>query len=346
MSVVLNDEEVRLYFSEIATGTRTITVKNSKGKELLGILRQPTALEYRVGAEIYKDTFEDSIVNNIRTRKQLETDFIKQYNFLTEAELSKLSRLESELKVLRKQLIRLSGEPILVRQRREDLDKKEIEYYTLFSKRAKYYTETAEYQAESTEMFHYAKFCISLWKTTESFLVERDDVLRRQAIQQLTSFVRGFDQGTLRALARNPIIRTRWRASKKTGNPFFGIPMQGGNQFLGSPSAYWTPDQIGMSSWLMYYDDVTEAFEAPEWLLKDDEKLDRWVEKKMEAKERERIKKLGVGSDRDAYDHEEVIVFGDDKDLLFGEGSPYTPKWDKGKSGDNISDQKSILGNN
>jgi hypothetical protein len=347
MSVVLSDEEVKLYFAEIATGKRSCRIRNGKGQEIEIELRQPTVLERRKGIEIYKEAFDDCIANGIRTRKQLEKDFLERYKsvLMTEEDQVSLTRIESELKVIRRQLLRYDGEVVLVRQKREELDKKEKEYYAILSKRLQYYTETAEYQAESAEIYFYAKFCIpSLWPAVDSFSNEQDQVIKSLAISHLTSFIRGFDQSTLRALARNLNIRTRWRIANKTGSPFFGIPMQGGSQFFESPTADWTGDQVGLCSWLLYYDDVIQAFEAPEWLLKDDEKLDTWVDKKMQEKESERIKKLGMSGDRSAYDHQDVIVFGDDKDLLFGEGSPYVPAWDKGKREGNITDQKKTLG--
>jgi len=344
MSVVLSDEEVKLYFAEITTGQRTVTIGNGKGEEKEVILRQPTAVERRGGAKEFKQAFEDCIADGIRTRKQLERDFIDRYKFITAEDQERLTRIEAELKIFRKQLLRLPGEPILVKQKKEEIEDKEFEYFSILSNKNRYYTETAEYQAESAEINYYARFCVpEVWRTPKEFQHERDAVLRRNILTQLTSFVRGFDQGTLRALARNPNIRTRWRVSKKTGNPFFGIPMQGGQNFIGSPTAEWSSDQAGLSSWLMYYDDVAEAFEAPEWLMRDDDKLDKWVEKKMKAREMERIKKLGTGSDRSAYDHEEVIVFDDDKDLIFGEGSPYKANYDRKTSGGKISDEKSVL---
>jgi len=342
MSVTLSESEVRLYFTEIATGTRQFKVRDGNGKERLGIFRQPTPKERREGARLYKEVYDLSLEEGIRTRVQLERDFINRYSFLTERESAQLRQMEAEIKLLTKQVMKYSHEPILFKQKKEDLGKKEAEYYTLLSKRSHYYTETAEFQAESAEMFYYASVCVpDVWSSRKDFSKERDKSLVSRLILELTAFIRGFDQSTLRAIARSPLVRTRWRIANKTGNPFFGIPMQGGSTFFATPTAEWSYDQAGVCSWLMYYDDVTQAFEAPEWMLKDDDKLDEWVQRKMKEKEAERIKNLGTGA-RDAYDHQDVIVFGDDRDLLFGEGSPLAgPPKKSPVTG--ISDERTIL---
>ena len=82
MSVVLSDEDVLLYFTEIATGTRSIDVYAKRGS-VACLLTQPTPERKREGAEVYKRVYDLSIKEGIRTRQQLERDFINQYEFLS-----------------------------------------------------------------------------------------------------------------------------------------------------------------------------------------------------------------------------------------------------------------------
>jgi hypothetical protein len=348
MSVVLTDAEAILYFTEIASATRSFAVEDEVGTQRRGVLQQPTPLQRRVGAETYRETYEVCLKEGIRTRKQLETDFLERYQPLTDQEQATLRRLEGQRAVIEKKILRSGSEPLLLRQQREELEKVNVEYYSLLSKRTNYYTSTAEYQAERSEMIYYAECCATdVWPTPAGFRNETDRVLIERMVNHLAGFIRGFDQGTLRALARSPVVRTRWRVSNKTGSPFFGIPMAGGQAFFARPTADFTQDQINLCSWLMYYDDVSQAFEAPEWILNDDDKLDKWVEKKVQEREAERLKRVG-SSGKTGHDHQDVIVFDEDREFMFAEGSPhreaFARKVKAAERTTGTTDQKNVAG--
>jgi len=325
MSTRLTSEEAQLYFFEIASGRRYLKVRNGSGREFQGYMNYPSQNMQMEGRRIYFETMREAKEDKVRTREELEADVIARLEVFSEREKAELKEIDAQRTVIRAQLKKLSfAHSSIIEKKKEELRDFDTRYYEISYKRDSFYQLTAEYLAEQAEVSFYAKFCVPcIWKTPEEYVNERDDMLRGLVISHLISFIRSFDQGTLRAIARESEVRIKWRASKKTGAPFFGIPMSGGSQMFTGPTAGWTRPQTHLVSWLMYYDDVTEAYQAPDWLLNDDTKLDEWVEKKSKEKEMERNKNAAGNKGSGMQD---LFVFGEEKEILFSEGSPYLAK--------------------
>jgi hypothetical protein len=99
--------------------------------------------------------------------------------------------------------------------------------------------------------------------------------------------------------------RARWKAATKTGSPLFE-----------GPTTDWNINQVALSYWTNFYDNVYEHPERPDQnIINSDDLLDKWVEdesKKMEdrAKSNSRnYNKRPTGT----YDKEEVIYFDEEE---------------------------------
>lgn len=117
--------------------------------------------------------------------------------------------------------------------------------------------------------------------------------------------------GILRRIARGQgeagaEWRARWKASTKTGSPLFD-----------GATTDWNINQVALSFWSSFYDNIYEHPDRPEQkIIENDDLLDKWVQdqaKKMEERARKnskgyRDKKIS------ALDHDEVIVFDEELD--------------------------------
>lgn len=95
--------------------------------------------------------------------------------------------------------------------------------------------------------------------------------------------------------------RARWKAATKTGNPLFE-----------GASSDWNINQVALSFWFQFYDNVYEHPERPDLkIINNDDLLDKWAEKlNKEREDRARKNSKGIkGGLPSALDHDEVIIF-------------------------------------
>ena len=331
MTVRLNDEQVRTYFYEIATGRRNISIEKGNGDKVLLSIRQPTTEEKILGQWIYDQEYDRAIKSKIKTVSQMKTDFIEGNTSYNEKELSLIAGLESSIEVAKIKLKKDMDDIVRLEKNQKLKNLEERLFYIKYSKETKFLQNTAEALANSKRHRHYTFVCTEkfaslgqkYWDDNKSFQ-HTNNILVLRIVKELSSFLAGMDHGILRAIVKDTMIRTMWRGSVKTGSPFFGIPMQGGSNVFSEPVSRWTPDQVNLIGWLMYYQNIEESGEPPpEHVLKDDELLDKFVSNLIRSKELERIKSMNktggstAGSSSNTTT-DRIIMDPDMKDQIWG----------------------------
>lgn len=329
MTVRLNDEEVDKYFYEVASGRRNVSVKNVRGRVIDVSIRHPTPEERIEGNRIYENVYKKALNRKILTREEMEKNFIPNNKLYNQVDIQRMSKLKSDIAVLKIGLKKpiLSG--MVKRQKKEKLNKLEYElFYICYEKEHKYYEATCETLSNKKRNHYFAYICpekygeigTRFWKNKNSFASSINIVLVLNIIREFTIFNAGIDHGILRAIARSQKVKTMWVISTKTGAPLFGIPMSGGQQFFSQPISRWTTNQMNLAGWLNYYQNVSESSDPPpEYITEDDEKFDKFVQDMIRKKETERIKNIGStsGKRRGSRDHEDLILFGDEREAYF-----------------------------
>lgn len=341
MSYVLAQQEFDTLWWQIVNRCQIATYTYKDRVQKIKLV-YPTADKWIRANELYNKEFKDSVDNKIRTYLELEKDFIKRYDVFSEKDRNEVEGLKSLIKLHRKELLKMTAlSPILVQKKKDEIQKIERAYGTLLSKKMSQYQSTAEGLSEAIknrylvaqctyfvdEDLENPKRCFDSYKDLRN---STDINLVNYLSSVYSGFLLGVSHDKLRALARNSSVRIQWRICRKTGINFFGFPVEikkGMGEFFHGPVTTWTLNQKNLCSWLLYYDDVFENYSPPEWLVKDDEKMDEWVEKQVKEKEAKRMKEMGTT--RDSFDHDDVIVMGEDKSLIFEEynfdGSGHAP---------------------
>lgn len=332
MTVRLNDEEIKTYFYEIATGRRNVCIEKTNNENLFISIRQPTTEEKILGQWVYDQEFNRAVnVSRIKTISQMKRDFIEENTSYNQKEMSLISDFDSRILVLRLNLKKPMDEIIKLEQNQKLKNIEDRLFYIKYKKETKFLQNTAEALANSKRNRHYTFVCTekfacpgqSFWNSKEEFQ-NSNIVLILKIIREISSFHVGMEHGILRAIVKDNTVRTMWRASVKTGAPFFGIPMQGGSNVFSNPASRWTPDQVNLVGWLMYYQNIEESSEPPpKHILEDDELLDKYVNSLIRKKELERVKsanKTGsnnTGSGKNVIT-DKIIMDPDLKEQIWG----------------------------
>lgn len=77
----------------------------------------------------------------------------------------------------------------------------------------------------------------------------------------------------------------------------------------------WNSNQISVVFWLGFYDSIESSYEIPpNYIIENDDELDKWLDKQRKKNESEREsdwRKGGNKSMRSATDHDEVVLIED-----------------------------------
>lgn len=156
------------------------------------------------------------------------------------------------------------------------------------------YQNCAESRADDTRIDYLASCCTlqgdfldqPVWPTWEDYLhcEDRELVLESRKAHLRVSF--GLPVNIVRALARTPEWRQRWRAAKESES----------SVFEGS-SASWDHNKLNIVAWSDFFDSVLKHPECPsEELIQNDEQLEAWVNAQLEAaKQRKKTTPGGSG---------------------------------------------------
>ena len=148
-----------------------------------------------------------------------------------------------------------------------------------------YLKNTAESLAEKDRIYRLIQFCSyngdsnkRVWENWNIFENERNKKFQILIVSLGGTFLSAIKQNKIRRIARHHVWRSKWISATKTGSTLFNGPV-----------AEWDPNKTFLAYWSNFYDNVYQAYEAPEeFIIEDDELLDNWLAKKMrEAKEKE-----------------------------------------------------------
>jgi hypothetical protein len=129
--------------------------------------------------------------------------------------------------------------------------------------------------------------------------MQLDDKALRKVIVACILKVKYKDTDILRELAKRPEVKNTWTLCKNLNLPMFpGLVLQ------------WNPLQRRLCFWLSYYSSIEGAYNRPpEWIIRNNELLDKWMKQQVEDSEREseqNWRKGKVDVPRTPYDHDEV----------------------------------------
>lgn len=119
-----------------------------------------------------------------------------------------------------------------------------------------------------------------VWGDYRALGEEHDVALFREYYKLFLQMISGYSQSVIRLIVRSTSWYLRWMSAKETSCPLFPNPITD-----------WNVNQISLSYWSMYYDNLRQESDAPKnELLKDDQAVDRWVKQKQDERERDRVK--------------------------------------------------------
>jgi hypothetical protein len=339
MSLILSDEQIEQYLSEITTGLKSVIIDISDflsekapteniQKKYKFILRHPSLIERRIANMRYNDAYAKAQEEGFRSLSELEKDFIEKYNLYTENDKKREDYLRAEIDV-QNALFKAAKQPSYKEKYRESLEAAKSKYFNWVFKKLKYNDHTRESISDKARILYLVSVCTldyatldQYWENEDQFYNNNDAifnslVLKRLQIE-LKDFLVGYETRVLRAIARSNQWKSIWSISLKTGAPLFGVPLTGGKNIFDGPVSSWTHAQIQLCNWSMLYDSVMRGMEPPpNSIYENDELFDKYVSKLVEKQERERIKNLGA-SGGSAYDHGDVVVIDpQEKELLF-----------------------------
>lgn len=328
-SAHLTDVEITRYITEITTGLKPVKVRKIIGENeavVTVMLRQPFGNEKRIAQLKYDNAYAEAKESGIRTRNDIQKEFIEKYNIYTEDDKRKESALQGEIDAL-KVMYRSALTPQYKANYKEKINEAENKYFEFISKRAAYDKFSVESIAEIARL-KYLVFCCTLyleslepiWKDYSSFEEEHEAIFIGDLINQISIMLLGYPSDILRAIARSYQWRSIWNVSAKTQAMLFGMPIgvqRAGTNPFSAAVADWSNAQIQLCNWSIFYDNLMQSPEPPpHQVLEDDDLCDKYVEKQIEKQEKERLKNVGPkgpagngGSD--------VFVFGDEKEFLF-----------------------------
>jgi hypothetical protein len=151
----------------------------------------------------------------------------------------------------------------------------DVVYKDLSSKKNAYLKYTCESLADAAKNTKLVYYCCScdgkkLWPSYEDLLNEKNRIIILILLKEVITFLSGFHQTILRKIAKHVSWRTKWISSTKTGSQLFD----------GSVSE-WDMNKTMLCYWSNFYDTVHSAADPPEeYIVKDDELLDNWLESK------------------------------------------------------------------
>jgi hypothetical protein len=166
-----------------------------------------------------------------------------------------------------------------------------------------------EYHAEQERAYYavsQAALCFpSMTKRWHSF----NDFMNEPNTQLVHALVNAYyrsdicDEAEIRAVARSPVWRIKWSASKKNG---------GARTLFGRDMYDITVDQFRLIYWSQIYDSAYESLEPPtDETIADDKLFDAWLEEQHEKRKQKNAQKSIDNKLKNARDGQEVGVMVD-----------------------------------
>jgi hypothetical protein len=303
-------EELSSLLDQISWGHRIVEISTSSAGYTFAF--RPLKLQERNAAQhVYDRALEVGAHEGIPLRKDLlllanrsglwnaacdqEIEMLNKELAAREDELSaakfksKKVKLSRRIEYIRQALNKLTGSKIRL------LDLPSLEYYAN-QQRAHYILHKVTLTFPALE---------PQWPTFADMQNELDTAIVFHLINSYYNYTI-VDSVKIRALARSGVWRVKWNAAKTCGNL---------QQLFNVDLSDLTVDQHMLIYWSQVYDSVYEAYERPpDYIIEDDDELDKWLEKEGEEREKERRKSfkekksnLGLGKTK-SIDANEVLI--------------------------------------
>lgn len=267
-------------------------------------VRIPSASLVHISSAIYDLKLEEAINAGFQTEEKL-VEFLKKQGIFTENDEKRIDECVKSLDGLNLMLSKVTNSDVASKYSdiyTGKIDTIEKELSALRSKRNSLLYNSAEHHANSAKMQFLLPFCSFtvdgklVWDTYNAFELEGESDVVTYLLSGFIGFYNECFNYNTRKLARNNEWRSKWRIACKTGSPL-----------LPGPVSEWTPIQTALCFWSNFYDGVYEAYESPpDWIIEDDEELDKWIKAQHEKHDQDKIQKFGRGVSKD---HDDVMIF-------------------------------------
>lgn len=312
--------------NKIAWGARYIKVKDLNDTEVILKIKD-LDLNDRVWIDfIYEQAITEAKEANLLSERELAIFLEQQGVWTSEDEKD----IKNHIISIAKLNDEMESEDISKRDKRklsrviagveQSLNKKK-------TKRSLHFSNCLERYADD-ERIKAILFCVSartntddrFWKTWEIFCEESDHVLINNVISELSKS-KPLSIEEIRYLARSPLWRSKWLASKNCDDLF------------GKPIVELTRNQESLVYWSQVYDNVYESIDRPsQEIIDDDIALDKWFQRQKNKRDVESINSsgknsFGIGSNINRHGEIGVVA---NKNLLRTE-SPAAKGWGGGE---------------
>ena len=242
--------------------------------DLLVVFKHPTNEIKQRANLIYERSFDDAVKSGILPLAELEI-LVEKRNIIKVGEINKLKKLKSQLEaqeILLSKTTRVKANQDRIKQVINRL-RHEISQIE-FKKNSKLLM-SAETKADEDKIFYICSRCVFnedntlFWPTHAKALKENRIDLKDRILVKYLKFYSGMSVNIIRAIARSSIWRIRYINSIKTSDPLFGVP-----------TSEYTTDQLNLSYWSNYYQNIYEMLpedRPSDITIEDDDALDAYM---------------------------------------------------------------------
>lgn len=301
----LTYEETEKYLVKVFTGADYTYID-----DFLLVFKFPDNEIKQKAQLIYEKTFAEAVKGGILPNKELE-ELVESRNLITKEEILKLKKLKDQLEaqeILLGKTTRVKANQERIKQA---INRLRTEIRQIEFKKSSKLLMSAETKAEEEKTFFVCSQCVYkednslFWPTYEEAKKETRLNLKDRVLIRYLKFYSGLPVNITREIARSSLWRIRYINSMKTSDPLFGVP-----------ASCYTTDQINLSYWSNYYQNIYEMMpedRPSDMVIEDDDALDAYMKTFYEERNREdsaRKSKNKRSGRLSAFDAEEVIVTG------------------------------------
>lgn len=269
---------------------KKIIVKEAETVDQVFYVSLPSSSVLHISATIYNKKFKEATDDGLQTEEELLFHLDKNGLF-TKADqerIDKLSKTISDYDLLLRKLGKTDKtekyRSLYLKKRQEAQDELQL----ISSRRQNLLCNSAEHHANAAKMQFMLPFCcFSLdgkryWSIYDEFQNQQNSIMISFFLGPFVEFFNRCMQYDVRRLSRNFDWRSKWRIACKTGTPIIGRPVTD-----------WTPIQLQLAMWSNFYDNIYESYDCPpDWLIENDEELDKWLEERSKKADNDRYKRF------------------------------------------------------
>lgn len=250
------------------------------------ILRSLTIKEANYVSYLYNREYNKAVQEGILKLKDMK-ELFRAMEIWGNPEEEKLAELDKKITREKNNIKSFQFMNRRKKQAQKELDRLQKERKELAEMKDSLFTCTAEQRAEEVKRRHIVRLSTETieekpyWNTEEDFWNETDI----QFIFKLAVAYYNYNmlaEKDLRLIARHPMWRYRWNASKN------------GADLFGRPISEWSEMQNTLVYWSQFYDYIYESMDRPgDYIIEDDAACDAWVEEQNKKARKPIVKEGG-----------------------------------------------------